>query len=196
MVDTADASIHVDLPPDATVSGDGQRLKRLFENLFRNSVEHGSTVAHSQAHEDSVAHGSTGSRPEADDAAGRSSVGSQAVGESDDAVEHGPAGDRNASRSDDAIGDGGRLVTVRVSTTEDGFVIEDDGSGVDPELREEVFEPGVSTAAAGTGLGLAIVGEIVEAHGWTITLDESVPAGTRFVVRVSNDERIGSGASD
>ena len=42
MVATADASLVVET--DATLSADTQQLSRLFENLFRNSVEHGGTA--------------------------------------------------------------------------------------------------------------------------------------------------------
>ncbi|WP_284009437.1 PAS domain S-box protein [Haloarcula pelagica] len=42
------------------------RLKQLLENLFRNSVEHGST-GNRTGSDDSVEHGSTGSRPVGDD---------------------------------------------------------------------------------------------------------------------------------
>ncbi len=41
-VDTADAALTVDA--DATIRADEGRVRRLFENLFRNAVEHGSTV--------------------------------------------------------------------------------------------------------------------------------------------------------
>ena len=42
-------------------------LRTVLENLFRNSVEHGSTSPHSQAREDSVEHGSTSSQAPPDD---------------------------------------------------------------------------------------------------------------------------------
>jgi signal transduction histidine kinase len=57
-VDTGDATLTVAGPlPTATVDVD--RVERLFENLFRNSVEHGSTGPGSQAQGDTVEHGST-----------------------------------------------------------------------------------------------------------------------------------------
>jgi signal transduction histidine kinase len=40
-VRTRDATLSVDVSPDATVLADEMRLRRLFENLFRNCVEHG-----------------------------------------------------------------------------------------------------------------------------------------------------------
>jgi PAS domain S-box-containing protein len=48
-----------------TLRGDRSRLLRLFGNLFRNAVEHGSTSP--QQAGDAVEHGSTSSRPKAED---------------------------------------------------------------------------------------------------------------------------------
>jgi signal transduction histidine kinase len=48
-----------------TVTADAGRLTRLFENLLRNSVEHGSTSPRSQAPGDGVEHGSTNGRSSA-----------------------------------------------------------------------------------------------------------------------------------
>jgi K+-sensing histidine kinase KdpD len=40
-VRTRDATLSVNITPGTTVNGDEMRLRRLFENLFRNAVEHG-----------------------------------------------------------------------------------------------------------------------------------------------------------
>ena len=57
--------------------------------------------------------------------------------------------------------------------------VSDNGPGVDPALREHIFEPFVSSKKNGQGLGLALVSKLVrdmdgriaherdEAHGWT-----------------------------
>jgi signal transduction histidine kinase len=45
-----------------------------------------------------------------------------------------------------------------------------------------VFEQGYSTADDGTGFGLSIVREIVEAHGWEITVTEGANGGARFEI--------------
>ncbi|QLG27962.1 GAF domain-containing sensor histidine kinase [Halorarum halophilum] len=76
-------------------------------------------------------------------------------------------------------------VAVEVDTLPDaaGFYVADDGPGVPPEDREAVFERGFTTAAEGTGFGLPIVREIVEAHGWRISLTESDGGGARFEIR-------------
>ncbi|PSP15684.1 hypothetical protein BRC62_06825 [Halobacteriales archaeon QH_10_67_13] len=113
-VDTAAASLTVD---DARLNADPDRLRQLFENLFRNAVEH--------------------------------------VGED---------------------------VAVRVGPRESGFYVADDGPGIPPDQREEVFEQGVTYSESGTGFGLAIVADIVEGHGWTIEVADAATGGARFEV--------------
>ena len=56
-VRTADAQLIVET--DTRIDGDWSRLQQLFENMFRNSVEHGSTSSRPQA-DDSVEHGGEG----------------------------------------------------------------------------------------------------------------------------------------
>ena len=66
-------------------------------------------------------------------------------------------------------------------------VVADDGPGIPLEQRERVFErfarldSARDRPAGGTGLGLAIVGQIVEAHGGTVTVADA-PVGGRFEV--------------
>lgn len=61
--------------------------------------------------------------------------------------------------------------------------IEDNGGGIDPELRSSIFEPFITSKANGKGLGLAIVAKIVADHGGLIMLDPSAPLShTRFRV--------------
>jgi len=75
--------------------------------------------------------------------------------------------------------------TIRVGTYEQGFFIEDDGPGIDPNLREHILEYGMSTGD-GSGFGLAIVRTIIEAHGWEISVTESSTGGARFEIRTSD----------
>ncbi|EMA09756.1 PAS domain S-box-containing protein [Haloarcula vallismortis] len=99
-------------------------------------------------------------------------------------VEHGAASAQTPS--DCAADRDGEHVTVRVGTVEDtdrhGFYVADDGPGIPPDEREQVFEGGYSTGEDGTGFGLKIVQRIAEVHGWTVTVTESEAGGARFEV--------------
>jgi PAS domain S-box-containing protein len=97
------------------VHGDERRLYDLFENLFRNSLDHG-----------------------------------------------------------------GEGVTVRVGRLPDGFFVEDDGQGVAPARRDEVFDHGVTSSEDGHGYGLSIVRTIANAHGWDVRLTSGDDDGARF----------------
>ena len=58
--------------------------------------------------------------------------------------------------------------------------IADNGPGVAPENRAEIFKPYFTTHAEGTGLGLAVVQQIVLAHGWEIACVPNEPSGALF----------------
>jgi len=79
---------------------------------------------------------------------------------------------------------GGRGVTIRVGALDrqQGFYVVDDGPGIPEDEREQVLDSGYTTADDGTGFGLAIVEEITRAHGWEITVSESVDGGARFEI--------------
>ena len=70
------------------------------------------------------------------------------------------------------------------------ITIDDDGPGIPPDKRDEVFRPfhrldhARNQDAGGTGLGLAIARDIARGHGGDITLDQSPLGGLRVVVRV------------
>jgi signal transduction histidine kinase len=58
--------------------------------------------------------------------------------------------------------------------------IRDDGPGVPPERRKEIFKPYFTTHQKGTGLGLAVVLQIVLAQGWEIDCLSNEPRGAIF----------------
>ena len=68
--------------------------------------------------------------------------------------------------------------------------IDDDGPGIPPDMREEVFKPFLRLDDArnqdegGTGLGLAIARDIARSHGGDITLGDSPMGGLRATVRI------------
>ena len=92
---------------------------------------------------------------------------------------------------DNAARHAGTTVAVAVRDTGGAveLIVEDDGAGISPGRREQVFKRFVrldearARDAGGSGLGLAIVREIVTAHGGTVTITGSDLGGARFVVR-------------
>lgn len=73
-------------------------------------------------------------------------------------------------------------VTVTVGVEGDVLYVEDDGTGVNTDVRDRIFEGGYSTSTEGTGFGLMIVEEIVTAHEWTIIITDSSSGGARFEI--------------
>jgi len=111
-------------------------------------------------------------------------------------------GDKDAVRRllenlvSNSVEHGGESVRVRIGRLNGGFYYEDDGPGIPEENREEVFEPGFSTkgegdgeeedagTGTGTGMGLASVRQVVIAHGWEISVEDSEElGGVRLEVR-------------
>ena len=70
---------------------------------------------------------------------------------------------------------GGKWISLRIRDT---------GPGVDPEIRDKLFEPGVTTKSSGWGVGLALSRRIVEGvHKGRIELLEGFE-GTTFQIRL------------
>ncbi|WP_137290313.1 PAS domain-containing protein [Natronorubrum halophilum] len=102
------------------IDGDRLRMTQLFENLFRNAIEHG-----------------------------------------------------------------GHDVTVRVGELDrtQGFYIEDDGPGISKEKRETLLtDCRVRDEDNERRFGLSIVTEIVDAHGWDISITGGTDGGARFEI--------------
>ena len=83
--------------------------------------------------------------------------------------------------------------------------IEDTGPGIPLELREQIFNPFVTTKKTGVGLGLSIVSKIIDGHHGSIRIESSNrPAddpepnsGARFVIffpAASENATLGSAA--
>jgi signal transduction histidine kinase len=92
----------------------------------------------------------------------------------DNAIRHTPAG----GQVDAAVFAAAGRVEISVLDT---------GGGVPAPERDRIFERFVRLDASrqrpgGAGLGLPIARCIAEAHGGTLTLAESTPAGSRFLV--------------
>lgn len=81
-----------------------------------------------------------------------------------------------------AVEPGGEIqIATGLSDGGEAFVeVRDNGPGVAPENRAEIFKPYFTTHQKGTGLGLAVVQQITLAHGWEIECVPNTPRGAIF----------------
>ena len=86
-------------------------------------------------------------------------------------------------------GDGKGLVTVRFGLRDSiaSVSVEDNGTGVAPEIAEHLLEPFQTTKSKGMGLGLALSRQIIEAHGGHLHWTSLKPCGTRFTFELHVD---------
>jgi signal transduction histidine kinase len=96
----------------------------------------------------------------------------------DNAVRHTPAG----ARLEVSLSRAGRDAVLEVA---------DDGPGVPPDLREQIFNrfvrgdgPADTAVSGGSGLGLAIVRAVATSHGGTAEVTDSELGGALFRVRI------------
>ncbi len=89
-----------------------------------------------------------------------------------------------------AIEHGSPDVTLTVGSVSDGFFVADDGPGIDPHLRDDVWSLGFSTEPDHDGRGLAIVRHMALAHGWSIEITESDSGGAR--IEIHGVDRVGT----
>jgi two-component system, NtrC family, sensor histidine kinase HydH len=92
----------------------------------------------------------------------------------------------------DAMGNGGGTLRVEAARANGGgrdgveVRIEDTGPGIPKELREQIFNPFVTTKKTGVGLGLSIVSRIIDGHHGTIRVasggETGDSTGARFVI--------------
>jgi signal transduction histidine kinase len=73
-----------------------------------------------------------------------------------------------------------QIVAQRRNATEASLEVRDNGPGVPPDRRTEIFKPYFTTQKEGTGLGLAVVQQIVLAHGWEVECLGNEPQGAVF----------------
>jgi len=77
---------------------------------------------------------------------------------------------------------------IRIQTRMEGdfaaIAIEDTGVGIPPDVKERIFDPGITTKSrgVGTGLGLAICYQIIEEHKGKIEVESEVGEGSTFTL--------------
>src|ERR1022692_5065847 len=73
-----------------------------------------------------------------------------------------------------------QVIAEKRNATEAMLEVRDNGPGVPPDRRTEIFKPYFTTQKQGTGLGLAVVQQIVLAHGWEVECLANEPQGAVF----------------
>jgi two-component system sensor kinase FixL len=76
-----------------------------------------------------------------------------------------------------------RDLVVAIAPAESGHVrisVTDSGSGISPEIAEQLFQPFITTKRHGMGVGLSISRAIVEAHNGRIWAEPNPTGGTIF----------------
>jgi two-component system, NtrC family, sensor histidine kinase HydH len=66
----------------------------------------------------------------------------------------------------------------------------DTGPGVPEELREEIFNPFVTTKKTGVGLGLSIVSKIIDGHHGSIHVENAAEGGAVFTIFFPLEESV------
>ena len=98
----------------------------------------------------------------------------------------------NARDSLDKVED--KKISLRTYQDDELVIIEvtDTGSGISPEILENVFDPFFTTKPVdkGTGLGLSISHGIVELHGGEIEVESKLDKGTTFRIKLPTVEDI------
>ena len=94
---------------------------------------------------------------------------------------------QNAYEAMQDEGHGGTLrVGVKLATQNGRLGVElrlaDTGPGVPEKLREEIFNPFVTTKKTGVGLGLSIVSKIMDGHHGTIHVENAPESGAVFTL--------------
>ncbi len=89
----------------------------------------------------------------------------------------------NAEQAIASVRDHGRI-ELHISEAEGSveILLDDDGPGIEPELRSKIFDPFFTTrrSIGGSGLGLTIALVIVKEHGGTIEAQTAPLGGARF----------------
>lgn len=62
------------------------------------------------------------------------------------------------------------------------ILVSDNGPGIDPGIREEIFVPFFSTKEEGSGIGLSLSRQIMRLHGGSITVQSSNDISTLFIL--------------
>ncbi|MGA9294833.1 MAG: ATP-binding protein [Ignavibacteriaceae bacterium] len=85
----------------------------------------------------------------------------------------------------DAVAENG-IVNLNYYLLGKSFIIEvrDDGTGISDENKRKIFDLYFSTKKDGNGLGLSISQKIISQHNGTIEIEDNLPKGTIFKIKI------------
>jgi two-component system sensor kinase FixL len=91
-----------------------------------------------------------------------------------------------------------RVLEIRIAPAPDDHaqvIISDTGTGISPEIADQLFQPFVTTKRTGMGVGLSISRTIIEAHGGRLWSEPNPGGGTRFAftLRTVGDQELYDG---
>jgi signal transduction histidine kinase len=89
---------------------------------------------------------------------------------------------RNAAEASGPTGE--VILRADVEGTVLRLSVQDCGAGIDPRVREKLFNPGVTTKVSGSGFGLFLARRLLEPRGGQITVGPGKDGGALFSVRV------------
>lgn len=81
------------------------------------------------------------------------------------------------------------IVSVKEVKQDVLIIVKDNGTGIEFENREHIFEPKFTTKNSGMGLGLGIIKNIIENYKGTITFETEPGKGTIFIVSLPITEQ-------
>jgi len=85
----------------------------------------------------------------------------------------------------DAVGENGMIKVKTWHENNRGYLaVEDNGSGISPEIMPHIFNPFFTTKTRGTGLGLAISKRIAKEHGGDLTVSSTRGKGSTFILEL------------
>ncbi len=87
-------------------------------------------------------------------------------------------------------------IRIEVSKKEDGFItltVADTGPGIDPNIRERLFSPFLTTKEKGSGLGLSVCFGLIKACGGDIKLIERSGFGAVFEIKLPVSKNASNG---